>query len=240
MVDIHTDDQVPPPSWPTCTHQTEESGGSCNGRQVDGFDHCLAHLEPEQLEQVLQRFNPGADLEAPGTSIDAALLERILSVVSGTVGRPTFGVVDLAQVHFTEGAYFNVVQFSGDARFDEAKFSGAAWFDEAKFSGAAWFGGARFSGDIMFGGAQFSGDTMFGGAQFIGDASFERAKFSRDVGFVGAQFSRDARFADATFEKATSVGPLTAGDLILRRAVFIRPIVLEAAAVSVTCTDDAA
>ena len=72
MVDIGPDDRVPGLPWPTCAHRREEVGDACNGRQADGFEYCLAHLEPEQVEQVLQRFGPGADLEAPGTNISAA------------------------------------------------------------------------------------------------------------------------------------------------------------------------
>ena len=235
-MDIHTDDQVPPPSWPTCTHQTGESGSPCNGRQVDGFDHCLAHLEPEQLEHVLQRFSPGADLEAPGTSINAALLERILSAVAGTDGPPRFGIVNLAQARFIEAASFASAQFSGTAEFGHAQFSGKAEFRSARFSGDAGFGGAQFSGDAGFYRARFSEGAGFGQAQFSGDAEFDGAQF-RYAGFHGAQFSGDARFSDAKFEKATSLGPLTAGNLILLGTVFVRPIVFEAAAVSVTCAD---
>ena len=117
VVNIGADDRAPAPSWPTCGHQTGENGSPCRGRQVDEFDRCLAHLEPEQLEQVLQRFGPGADLEAPGTKINAALLKRLLSAVAGADGFRTFGVVNLAQAQFPEDARFTNVRFSGPAVF---------------------------------------------------------------------------------------------------------------------------
>jgi uncharacterized protein YjbI with pentapeptide repeats len=259
MVDIHADDQGPPPSWPTCTHQTGESAHPCKGRQVDGFDHCLAHLEPEQLEQVLQRFSPGADLEAPGTSINAALLERILSAVRGTDGSPRFGVVNLAQARFIEDGIFTSAQFSGDASFDGAQFRRNARFNDAQFRRFAWFNGAQFSGDAQFYRAKFPWPTWFNGAQFTGDAWFDDAKFTGHVYFNGAQFRRDAKFDGAQFteeaefngtqvnwyagfkgtkfEKAQSVGPLAAGYLSLESAVFVRPVVLEAAAGLIACID---
>ena len=60
MVDIDADDRVPTPSdWPTCTHRSGEADSPCNGRQVDGFDHCLAHLEPEQLDQCFATARSG-------------------------------------------------------------------------------------------------------------------------------------------------------------------------------------
>ena len=140
-------------------------------------------------------------------------------------------------------AHFGGAQFSGDAEFRDAQFSGDTRFRGAQFERSADFRGTQFSGDAEFkwshdfGGAQFKGDTRFGGAQFSGDAEFGGAEFSGDAEFVGAQFSGIARFADARFETATSFGPLVASDLILQRAVFVRPVVLEAVAASLTCTD---
>jgi hypothetical protein len=358
MAHTGEDDRVPVPSWPTC--RTDPGLVTrCNGRQVEGFDLCLAHLQPAQLEQVLQRFGPGADLEAPGTSINAALLERLLSAVAGANGAPAFGVVNFAQAQFPENARFTSAQFSGNAVFEGAQFSGDAEFRGAQFSGNAVFEGAQFSGDAKFRGAQFSRNAVFEGAQFSEDAEFHRAQFSRDAKFNRAQFSREATFmsaqfsgaaamfqsaqfkgkasfpgahfernarfdgtqfsryttfdgarfrreawfrgahfsedthffsaqlsgnavfegaqfsgdvdfrnaqfsanavfkgsqfsgaarfsgahfsgaagfADVRFEKTASLGPLTAGALVLRRAVFVRPIVLEAAAVSIICSD---
>jgi uncharacterized protein YjbI with pentapeptide repeats len=295
----------------------------------------------------LQRLSPGAEFVAPGTDINAELLERILRAVATEGEPPTFGAVYLAQAHFIEDASFtwersispyNGLQFSGTADFSFTKFDREALFFGAKFSGNAEFGGAQFGGDAHFGGAQFSGNAEFGGAQFGGEgefggaqfggnakfrlakfnradfpgakfcyeadfshvkfkraefnraefggyagfgstkfsgyagfhgtqfgadayfhgaqfrdsAKFGRAQFSRgvyrsvnfnearfanDADFAGAQLSPSASFTDSRFEKATSLGPLAAGDLKLERAVFARPVVIEAAAVTVACTD---
>jgi hypothetical protein len=77
VADTDADDEAPPPAWPRCSHV--EGDDTCLGRLVDGFDHCLAHLdEPDQLAQALQRLHPGADLDASGTPISAELLARIL------------------------------------------------------------------------------------------------------------------------------------------------------------------
>jgi uncharacterized protein YjbI with pentapeptide repeats len=160
MVDIGTDDQEPTPSWPTCAHRNGETGSPCIGRQVDGFDHCLAHLEPEQLAQALQQLGPEADLQAPGTDVSAELLAGILQAVASDNEPPTFGAVDLARAHFIGNVSFEGARFSGDARFDGAQFSGDARFYGAQFR-LAGFGHAQFSGDAEFGGAQFSGDAWF-------------------------------------------------------------------------------
>jgi uncharacterized protein YjbI with pentapeptide repeats len=348
MVGVDASDQVPAPSWPTCKRRSGETGSPCIGWQVEGFDRCLAHLEPEQLDEALQRLGPGANLVAPGTDINAELLERILTAAATEDGPPTFSAVYLAQAHFIDDASFtweliispyNGVQFNGttdfsfsvfdhealfigakfggDAHFGGAKFGGDAHFGGVQFGGNAEFGGARFGGDAHFGAAEFSGnakfrlakfsgntqfpgvkfcneadfshaefkyaefngakfggyaafggtkyseyagfhgaqfcwDAYFYGAQFGGSAKFGRAQFSRrvyrsvnfsdaqfadDADFAGAQFSPSAQFTNSRFEKATSLGPLAAGDVEFQRAVFVCPVVLEAAAVTVACND---
>jgi hypothetical protein len=268
-------------SWLTCTHRSEETGSPCIGRQVDGYDYCLAHLEPEQLNQALQQLGPGADLEAPGTEISPKVLERILNAVEDENGSPAFGNVSLAQARFTGNAKFARIQCSGNANFTGARFSEGAVFDGAKFAGdalligvhvgedgnvsftdtrfseGAWFDGARFGRDASFNAAHFSGNVSFAGARFGGnarfddvdfcgtarfdganfakDAYFDTADFAGDVSFDGTQFGGNARFIEARFERATVLGPLTADNLILEKALFMRPVVIEAAAVRVTC-----
>jgi len=284
MENIGTDD-APAPSWPTCVHRTRETGRACNGKQVDGFDQCLAHLRPRQLEQVLRRFTPGADLEAPGTAVDAALLARIVRAVKGEKGLPTFGYVNLTQAHFTEDAIFRGVKFSGkaeftsahfhrnaeftgaqfsdyvnggdaifrkaqfhgnaeftraqfikNAEFEDAQFHGSAEFTGVQFSHSAGFAGAQFHSDAKFTGAPLIGDAEFAGARFSGNAGFADAEFTSNAGFAGTGFSGDVDFRNVIFRTATSLGPLTAGTLILQGAVFSSPVVIEAAAVSLTCT----
>ena len=216
------------PDWPTCAHR-EATERPCIGRRAEGFDHCLAHLKPQQLDQALKRLQPGADLDASGTPINAKLLAQILHAVQGDGEHPAFGRVSFTQAHFTEDAgfdgaqfsgtaWFSGAQFSGDARFVEAQFSrdarfggvqlfpdpssgglkGKTWFDDTQTNDLARFGAAQFSGKAWFSGAQFSGFAGFD-AHFNDEAEFRYAKFSRDAHFSYAQFSRDARFDDAEF-----------------------------------------
>jgi hypothetical protein len=84
----------------------------------------MAHLEPEQLDQALQRLYPGVKLEVPGTAIDAKLLARILAAVTGEDGVPSLDCACFAMVHFTGNAKFANAQFSRDANFAAARFSG--------------------------------------------------------------------------------------------------------------------
>jgi Pentapeptide repeats (9 copies) len=276
------DDQVSsPPYWPACAHRDSETDKPCIGRRVDGFDHCLAHLETAQLDWALQRLGPGADLHASGTCINAELFARILRSVATGNEPARFGDayftrarfpegVSFAGVSFTGAIWFNGARFDGDARFDgaefgadtrfdgaefggdarfgETQFCGVAKFDRARFGGdarfdgadfqaTARFGGAQFGSGALFDGAAFTGDARFHGANFGGDARFVGAHFGQDAGFDGAQFGWAARFVGARFEKAASLGPLAAAELILQRAVFARPVVIEAAAALVTCND---
>jgi hypothetical protein len=156
MTSTHADDQAPVPDWPTCRHTSEETGRRCTGKQADGFDHCLAHLKPDQLDQALQRLHPGADLDASGTPINAELLARILHAVQGDNERPTFGQVSFTQAHFTGDANFTGVMFTRDASFASAQFTGDAGFGNAQFTGYASFRSAQFTGDASFDSAQFT------------------------------------------------------------------------------------
>jgi hypothetical protein len=289
-----------------------------------------------ELDQALQRFMPGAELDAPGTDINAALWARILRAVARLNQPPAFGEVFLARAHFIENVSFMGVQFSENAQFIGAQFSGDASFDNAQFSKNARFGGVRFKGNVTFirthfngkvsfdeaefirtasfndahfsntvdfsdarfrwysrfdgvhfqeyayfigaqfveearfartqfgedanfiasefsksarfidtqfsgvasfSGAQFNKHADFQGAQFNKDASFGGAQFSGVASFDGTQFNRDAQFNAARFEKAASIGPMAAGSVIFDRTVFVRPVVIEVAAVSVSCLD---
>jgi hypothetical protein len=205
MADASAGDRQPAPSWPTCGLPTAGSG-DCIGRQAEGFDRCLAHLDPDQLEEVLQRLSPGADLVAPGTTFEGALASRILSAVQVT-GQPyhyRFGVVDLSRASFAHEAWFARAQFEGDARFDGAEFRRGARFHNAEFSGRALFDGAQFGDDAPFTGAQFAGDTSFRGAQFSGNTWFDGGRFAGSARFSNARFERPASFDGALFEWSAS------------------------------------
>ncbi len=196
MADTHADDQAP---WPSCLHRSKETGKRCTGKQADGFGHCLAHLRPGQLNRVMRRLHPGADLDASGTPINAELLAQILRKVQGEDKRPRFGQVSFAQAHFSGDANFRGAQFTRDAWFSDALFSGTARFDRTQFSGGAMFPGAQFTGTAGFAEAQFTGVAMFLRAQFTGAVVFQRARFTGDVVFADAQFGWDAWFEHAYF-----------------------------------------
>jgi uncharacterized protein YjbI with pentapeptide repeats len=195
----------------------------------------------------------GGDAEFEGVRVNGtAAFSGILVKGNARFGRAQFnGETRFTGAQFSEHAGFGDAQFNGAADFSGAQFSGTARFP---YEWCAHFGGARFGGDAEFRAARFSGDTRFRGTQFERSASFHGttfrgdaefpwshdfggAQFKGDTGFGGARFSGIANFADARFETATSFGPLVASDLLLQRAVFVRPVVLEAVAASLTCTD---
>lgn len=224
-MDIDSDYTLVTSNWPKCRHRSEETGSACTGRQVDGFAHCLAHLEPQQLNHALRQLHPGADLEAPGTDINAELFRRILQAVS-IRNRPVFGAVTFTQAHFFEMA-----------NFTEATFGGYTTFDGARFSGDALFSDAKFGEEVHFDGAQFSSNAWFFGAWFSQGAFFPRAQFGGEAWFEDTQFGPGAQFVGARFEKATSVGPMVGVSLRFEQAVFMRAVVIEAAAMTVACRD---
>jgi uncharacterized protein YjbI with pentapeptide repeats len=261
MAVISTDDHVPTPGDKTCASKQEGGEGPCPGRKAHGFKHCLAHLEPAQLDQFLQSLGPGAELDAAGTPIDAELLDRILQAVRDEAGHPVFGSVSFEDAKFTEAADFKGAKFTGFANFigaqfkeaadfkNSADFKGAqfrkgAGFAKASFSKWADFSDAQFAGDAHFTGAGL-GDSYFESAKFTGAATFAEvhfriahftgAKFAGDAIFVAADFSREARFEGAQFRQATYLGPLTADRLNLDAAVFDRRLVIEACASHVSC-----
>jgi len=128
MTDAEVEDQIPAPSWSTCMSGRSVAGEPCRGRQVDGFDRCLAHLEPEQLDQFLRLLAPGADLDASGTEINAELLKRILRAVTSEDAPPLFGRVDFQRAYFRGYAGFRGARFSRNANFSYAQFGGYAGF----------------------------------------------------------------------------------------------------------------
>jgi uncharacterized protein YjbI with pentapeptide repeats len=200
------------PDWPTCSHHSRESGRSCVGRRAGEFDHCLAHLTPDQLDQVLQRLQPGDELDASGTPISAELLTKILHAVQGEDGLPAFGSVEFRGANFTEVADFNGVRFAGEACFDDVQFNQDVGFCRAQFTGDASFMGTRFEGIAKFGAVCFSGEVAFFRAKFMSSAGFEgtqftgkttwfdSARFTGETSFSGAQFMGEASFMGSRFE----------------------------------------
>ena len=215
------DDQVPTPRSKTCASKQEDGESPCPGRKADGFEHCLAHLESAELDQVLQRLKPGADLDASGTPIDADLLAQILRAVGDEDGRPVFGRVSFAGARFGGAAVFAGAQFSDPAAFGGAKFSEVTVFGGAKFSEGARFATAQFSEGVSFNKTQFSGTADFADAQFSRIADFADAQFSGLAVFRDAQFRGIAAFRGAQFRGTAAFrGAQFSGTANFRAAQF--------------------
>ena len=136
--------------------------------------------------------------------------------------------------HFASRAMFATTRFTGDAGFTRARFAGDALFHDVQLTGEAWFIRAEFGQDATFDGAQFSMTAWFTIAQFTGDASFQGAKFT-DASFADSQFQNAVNFGGVRFEDEIVFGPLAAGSLNLEWAEFVRPLVGEVAAATISC-----
>jgi uncharacterized protein YjbI with pentapeptide repeats len=182
----------------------------------------------------LARFSLGA--EFAGT--------RFTSDAHFTSAQFTSAVFDEAQ--FDKEASFAVARF-GNAQFDRTQFKGdadfgRAQFEEVEFVAAQFrkfvsFGGAQFRGELsLFSAAQFTGDAYFDHTQFSGDAEFDRTHFGAAVRFDGAQVAGTAGFTEAKFKRVEVLGPiLAAGQLVLDRATFEQPVLIEAVTRELSC-----
>jgi Pentapeptide repeats (9 copies) len=195
--------------WPLCAGDT--TGHPCGGVRATGFDRCLAHLPPNDLEGVLAALGPGSDLDARGVPVSTDLLDRILNVFRDADGSSRFGVATFSLAQFTGSANFDSAQFQ-DGTFNRAKFVGNASFKSARFELASRFNRANFQGEARFDRAKFK-NAGFNRAQFIAPATFSRAEFNSAAGFDGVRFAErvgfnqtvflsDARFNNARFADA--------------------------------------
>ena len=197
------------PDWPTCQRTLDSP---CPGIQIRGFDRCLEHLAPAELDPFLASLHPGDDLDVRGTTIAASLSEKLRVAFQHTnVSRPVFGFGRFEDARIINAAFFDA-QFERDVDFSDARFDGNARFDGARFGGNARFNDARFEWTARFTGARFDGEARFDGAWF-GDAWFD----------------------DARFENAPQFGPVRARWLSLDRAQFTRSIEMDVEAGSVSC-----
>ncbi|MEV4049564.1 pentapeptide repeat-containing protein [Amycolatopsis sp. NPDC049688] len=187
------------PDWPTCAADV------CIGRQIEGFERCLAHLGTDERDDVLRRFAPSDDVDLRGTTLTIGLLERLLTHMSEDPADPAalvrLGRADFRYCHFHDDDDASGTERPEDAAVDDGTGSVCARFKGVWFSGDAVFSGARFSGNAVFGHAQFSGDAWFDGVRFDGDARFDRARFDGVAGFHHARFDGDARFGDVQFDR---------------------------------------
>lgn len=234
-----------PSTWPPyCLEDTGTTPG-CQGIQIDGYTHCLAHLSEAERASYLQTLRPGADIEALGVKFTRELLAELTRACHDPeVGRTRLGKADFRGGEFPEGADFNRVLFDSIAFFEDAKFGGRANFEEATFGDQARFGGTTFAEGAEFHKATFEGTVDFDEATFKDTAWFEAASFRRHaffrkaqfnigsqrtlcrarfdeatfdkmVHFEGAVFGTDADFDHTRFETARQLGPLTAQGALL-------------------------
>jgi len=208
------------PDWPTCAHDT----GRCTGRRIDGYEHCLAHITGDDLDNAFRRFTPGADLDLRGTTLTAQLLNRLLTHMNNSPADPYspahLGRADFSYCSFpaddhdedplntsttttppegVKNAGFYTLRFSGSPVFIRAQFNEDAGFIGAQFDGDAVFIGAQFTRNVGFLHVQFSEDAVFDGAQFDGDAVFTGAQFNAYAKFGKVQFNRNAVFDHTQF-----------------------------------------
>jgi hypothetical protein len=75
---------------------------SCTGVSVQGFNRCLAHLTPDEVDRFFERLEPGAYLDVRGTTLDHNLIAFIISW--------KLGEINAAKATFTSGARFGPFQ----------------------------------------------------------------------------------------------------------------------------------
>jgi uncharacterized protein YjbI with pentapeptide repeats len=212
------------PDWETCTAEAD-----CTGVRAAGFEQCLAHLAPEDLDTFIAGLGPGSDIDARGTTISEELLGRMTKAVRPkNLRNPTFGSAKFHGAHFNGGAWFDHTQFDGGARFDHTRFDGGAWFGNTEFNSEAQFRGTRFSGPTQFQRAQFNSNVEFNHAQFrrtahFAGAQFGSACFDSRINFSHTQFDSGAWFHDAQFRRtADFAGAQFGNDTQFGRAQFRR------------------
>jgi hypothetical protein len=244
------------PPWPTC-----QLTSTCVGIQASGFDRCLAHLSPADRDTVVRRLRPGADLDARGTTFDAALFSRVIEAVTPARGSgercPRFGTLRLDHARFTGPVWWDRARFDGPVSFDNAHIDGYAGFRRVRFAALARFDGAQFTGPVRFDGARFDGHAVFRHTHFTGNAGFDHTRFAKHavftsaqfgahavfrhtqiagpVWFDGAQVAGDLRWDQARLATATAVGPCTAATVSLAGTRFAHPVVIELETGTLTC-----
>ncbi len=166
--------------------------------EIEGFDSCLAHLEPARQDRFLRTLQLGSEVDLRGTELSGELVERLVAAVrSGDGKRVEFGSADFTEAWFREDVAFEDVTFF-ETTFAEAKFDGHANFRKAVFRDHASFVKTRFGDKATFGEASFE-DTTFERAEFAGGATFDRSVFDGGT-FEYAQFGVTAWFDHALFK----------------------------------------
>ncbi|MDF5757577.1 pentapeptide repeat-containing protein [Spongiactinospora sp. TRM90649] len=212
------------------------------------YGRCLAHLEPDELDAALKAtlsdvsgftrgLAPAIDLR--GVRVPGRLLEHMLSVTGGRLGRARFdhavfdgdarfggavfegdvsfdhacfhGLASFYNAGFTRNVCFRDVHFASHLSLSEARVGGYAVFDGASVSGDAVLDSAVFGKDASFHGTAFTGLASFDGVRFNANASFRAARFVRVVSFRRAAFAGHASFAAARFSASAYLAPSAVG-----------------------------
>lgn len=200
--------------WVTCAHSA-----ACTALARQPYGICLFHLSPEQRTAALLDIQPGRLLDLRGTTLDGALLTRVLEAAAFRPGRTR-----LEHATFTGEAKFAGVSFEGDLSLDGARFERLASFFDVRFHGNVSMSQARFARELSFHGAVVRGHATLDGALMARDALFsetvfgrglscERARFDGFATFDGARFGDTANFRGARFGRTLSfrkvAGPAT-------------------------------
>ncbi|MDJ1135275.1 pentapeptide repeat-containing protein [Streptomyces iconiensis] len=218
------------------------------------YGRCLRHLLDEERGVVLAEWEPGGDLDLRGTEVDAGLLAAVLERFRGEDGRLRIGAGRFAGAVFQGEVPFGRAVFSGEVDFSGAVFEGRARFPEARFVGAC-FAGAEFRAEASFYKAHFHDPghvvaadvARFDRAVFEQEAVFARAVFPCEEGSRGPTFrhvvfrgetsfwgvvsGERVSFPHAVFMATSKLGPVVCkGELGLRAAHFMVPVVIEAVA----------
>ncbi|MDQ2873831.1 MAG: pentapeptide repeat-containing protein [Actinomycetota bacterium] len=168
--------------WQTC------HADDCQGVRFGSGSWCWAHLPAEALTNALASLRPGGPLDARGTVLSGALIERLLA-------RMCDAGSEAARV---ENADFTRARFLDDAAFSGVIFSGSTHFTYAVFERKASFFGAKFGGYVSFHEAKFGGLADFEGVSF-GQAAFKQIKFTSAI-FRDTTFEQRVEFADVEFD----------------------------------------
>lgn len=167
-------------------------------------------------------------------------LDRAYYLAAKFAGRARF-----RNATFSRSVDFSDANLSSSADFGNATFNGNANFERAQVQ-KCLFPSVRFGRDVLFSAAvigwssfascSFSGLANFTATVFSDDATFRGAAFEGLAYFAGAIFMGNARFTEVNFGKQRNFGPISCSkSVILSRAVFPDPVIVEIAAAEVLC-----
>ncbi|WP_176955552.1 pentapeptide repeat-containing protein [Sinosporangium album] len=192
------------------------------------YGRCFAHLDQDELADVLASFAPGKALDARGTALDDDLLSLLLDAARDK-GVPVLGRARFDGARFTGEARFREVLFTGDVSFDDARFERLASFFDARFKRNVSFRGAHFLRELSFHEVRVAGHTSFDRVIVGSDALFGKARFERALSCEGARFDGFAAFDEARFGDEVSFRGSRFGRAVsFRRSAFARSAVFDA------------